>query len=341
MQMYLKDSPFDDTIMKHKYQSRVLTTTGDPNGMLTIDSSEHIKKGYNSAGVARQYCGRLGKVENCQSGVYVGYSRNDSYGLLDASLYLPEAWFDEEHKALWEPCDIPKTTTFKTKSQLALDMISEIEKNHGIQFKWVGCDSAFGCNTEFRKSLPESVYFFADIRSNQRIFLQRPAWSVPERKSRHGKVPSKPVPSILSVPVSSIVADASLPWKEITLMDGAKGQVRAFVKCCRVIEIADGKDSEELWLYIRRYENGQIKYSFSNAPADTDVLSLHQAATLRWPIEQCFQECKSHLGMSDYETRSYKAWSRHMLLVMIAYLFVLEVRKLFLKKQTPAPLAQS
>ena len=339
MQMFQKDSPWDDVLMKDKYQSRVLAAAGDP-GMITVDGSDHAKKGVKSAGVARQYCGRLGKVENCQAGVYLGYSGKDGYGLLDSRLYLPEIWFDEEHRALWNSCDIPKETVFLTKPQLAMTMIREAERRHGLPFKWVGCDGAFGCDAEFRKMLPESVYFFADIHCNQRVFLERPQWRIPERKSNRGKAPSKLVPSVAPVPVSAIAESDCIAWEEITLMDGAKGPVRTLVKYCRVVEIIDGRDQEEVWLYIRKYENGQIKYSLSNAPSDIDAHSLHHAATLRWPIEQAFQECKSYLGMSDYETRSYKAWHRHMLLVMVGLLFVSEVRNQFQKKTKPARCAQ-
>lgn len=212
-------------------------------------------------------------------------------------------------------------------------MILDVQKHHAFQFKWVGCDGAFGCDAKFRNALPESVLFFADIHSNQRVFRKRPQWSLPERKGKRGKAPTKLVPSVPAVPVSVIANDASLPWEEAILMEGAKGPVRTLVKYCRVFELRDDKDGEELWLYMRKFEDGRIKYAMSNAPVDTDAQSLHHAATLRWPIEQSFQECKSFFGMSDYETRSYTAWHRHMLLVMVAYLFVLEVRKQFQKKR--------
>ena len=124
-----------------------------------------------------------------------------------------------------------------------------------------------------------------------------------------------------------------MPWIKINLMEGAKGPVYTLVKYCRIIELQkDGTDGEELWLYIRKYEDGKIKYAISNAPADIEIKELHHAAILRWSIEQSFQECKGFLGMADYETRSYVGWHRHMLLVMLAYLFVLEVRHLFQKK---------
>jgi len=335
LQLFLKDSPWDDQSMKKQYQSRVFAISNDPHGMITVDGSDFAKKGTRSAGVHRQYCGSKGKVENCQAGVFIGYSGVNGYGLLDSRLYLPQVWFDEEHSTLWPSCDIPKTTTFRTKPQLALEMIQQAATHSSFKFKWVGCDGAFGCDGEFRKGLPDSVLFFADIHNTQRVFRERPEWSLPVRKGR-GKPPTKLVPSVAPVPVSTLAEDESVPWEEVTLMEGAKGPVRTLVKCCRVVELQDDRDGEELWLYIRKYEDGRIKYALSNAGADTDILILHYAATLRWPIEQSFQECKSFLGMADYETRSYLGWHRHMLLVMMAHLFVLEVRHQFQKKKEMA-----
>ena len=331
MQLFLKDAPWDEQQMRQLYQSRVCAIANDQGGMITVDGSDFPKKGKHSAGVARQYCGRLGKVENCQAGVFIGYSGAHGYGLLDSRLYLPKVWFDEEHKALWDQCDIPETTEFLTKPQLALEMIEQVVDHCDLPFKWVGCDGAFGSDPEFRKGLPAHVTFFADIHSNQRVHRERPTWSLPERPCR-GRRPAKEVPSVPAGPVSAIAEDESIPWEDIVLMEGAKGPVRTLVKCCRVVEIQDDRDGEELWLYIRKYEDDRIKYALCNAPADAPMQELHHAATLRWPIEQSFQECKGFLGMGDYETRSYIGWHRHMLLVMVAHLFVLEVRHEFEKK---------
>ena len=335
LQLHIKDSPWDDQQMKKDYQNRVFRKANDPKGMFTVDGSDFAKKGTKSAGVQRQYCGSKGKTDNCQAGVFIGYSGAGGYGLLDSRLYLPEAWFDDSHKLLWERCDIPEATKFRTKPQLALEMIQEAVKNNDFNFKWVGCDGAFGCDAEFRKGLPASTLFFADIHRNQRIFLKRPLWVIPERKGR-GRAPTKVVSSVPSVPVSAIAADDSFPWECITLMEGAKGPVITQVKHCRIIEFQDGKDADELWLYIRKYEDGTLKYAFTNAPADIEICELHHASTLRWPIEQSFQECKSFLGMGHYETRSYLGWYRHMLMVMVAHLFVVEVRYQFQKKRASA-----
>ena len=99
--------------------------------------------------------------------------------------------------------------------------------------------------------------------------------------------------------VSVIAADENIPWEEVVIAEGSKGPIYAQVKYCRVYEIQDGRDGDEVWLYIRKYENGDIKYALSNAPADIEVSALHHAASLRWPIEQCFNECKSYLGPTE------------------------------------------
>lgn len=330
MQFFMKTSPWNEQKMLELYQQRLASQVNDPEGMVNADSSDFVKKGIYSVGVHRQYCGVMGKTENCQSGVYVGYSGSNGYGLLDRRLYLPEKWFDEEHKKLWEECLIPEDTTFKTKPQLAADMINKILSSGLFQARWVGCDCAFGGDKEFRDALPKTVWFFADIHAKNLVWRQHPEWVIPEYKGR-GKKPEKPIPSIEPVPVSSIAADDSLPWQTIILAEGTKGPIIAKVKWCRIFECRGGELGEELWLYVRQYEDGRIKYAWSNAPVDIPVEQLHRAATLRWPIEQCFEECKSFLGMDNYEARSWPAWHRHMLFVFIAHLFILELRIRFKK----------
>lgn len=262
--------------------------------LYTVNGSDFPKKGTHSAGVARQYCGRLGKVENCQAGVFIGYSGANGYGLLDARLYLPKTWFDDKHKALWPKCDIPEDTKFRNKPQLALVMLKVAVNPYDFQFRWAGCDGTFGSDPEFRKGLPKHTLFFADLHSNQQVYRERPTWSLPVQKGR-GRRPTKQVPSVRAVPVSAIAEDELMPWQAVVLMVGAKGPVRTWVKYCRVVERVDDQDGEELWLFIRKYEDGRIKYALCNAPADIDIKDLHHAATLRWPIEQSFQECKGYL----------------------------------------------
>lgn len=334
LQIFFKNAPVDDKLMLEIYQQRLASTIAAPRGMINTDASDFIKKGKNSVGVKRQYCGTAGKVENCQSGVFVGYASERGYGLVNRALYMPEKWFDDEHATLYKECKVPESLVFKTKVELALEMIKQTAALGQFPARWIGCDSFFGRNKEFLASLPEEYYYFADIPENIMVWQSMPDVYVPKYSGR-GKIPEKQRASTKPVPVSQIAGDKRIPWREVVLGEGAKGPIVAQVKCLRVTEAVKESSHylpyQEVWLYIRRYNDGKIKYAFSNAPADVKRKKLDRASMLRWPIEQCFEECKSYLGMADYETRSWPAWHRHMLYVFIAHLFTIELRLKFKK----------
>jgi len=337
MQMFFRDSPWDDLKMLGNYQQRLSDTLAAPGGMLNTDESDFVKKGNGSVGVARQYCGRLGKTENCQAGVFVGYTSDKGYGLVDYQLYMPEVWFNEEHEQLRRDCEVPEDLAFKTKVTLAQEMIANVALSGLFPATWIGCDSFFGRNKEFLASLPEGYHYFADIPENTLVWLEMPEVCVPKSSGR-GRKPTRPQASSKPISVSDVAKDKHCPWKQVILGEGAKGPIVAEVKCLRVIEAIEKEPGlrlpyQEVWLYIRRYADGKIKYAFSNAPLDSSLEALNKVATMRWPIEQCFEECKSHLGMGHYETRTWRSWYRHMLFVLIAHLFVTELRLLF-KKNT-------
>jgi SRSO17 transposase len=283
--------------------------------MLSVDGSDFPKKGKNSVGVKRQYCGRLGKVENCQAGVFTAYAGDGGYGIVGRELYLPKDWFDDEHEALRKECQIPKDKEFKTKNEIALDMINKIMEKNIFQIKWIGCDAAFGCDHDFIDALPESAHYFVAVKKNESIFL--PEENIPQT-------------------VESIAKNDTYTWEKVGF-DGSKGITYSDIKIIRCFSCRTIKNTttrhKEIWLYIRRYSNGDTKYFLSNAPSDISHDQLHEAATLRWPIEQCFEECKSELGMADFEGRSYNGFLRHLLFVMIAHFFGTSLR-LDLKKTT-------
>lgn len=336
LQIFFKDSPLNDGLMHQIYQQRLATAIGGQDGMINTDGSDFVKKGKGSVGVCRQYCGVLGKVENCQAGVFVGYSSDHGYGLIDRRLYMPEAWFRDEYAHLRKECEVPTELQFQTKVELALEMIKQTIASGLFPARWIGCDSFFGRNKQFLASLPENYYYFADIPDNIMVWLQTPTVSVAQYNGR-GRKPSKPQASTKPVPVSQIAKNDSIPWQVVILAEGAKGPIIADVKCLRVIEAKKDDVSnhflpyQEVWLYIRKYADGKVKYAFCNAPADTRKPEIDSAATMRWPIEQCFEECKSYLGMGHYEARSWKAWHRHMLFVFMAHLFTIELRLRFKK----------
>jgi SRSO17 transposase len=134
--MYFKNSTFDDEKMLNIYQQQLAALIGEEDGMLNVDGSDFPKKGSHSVGVARQHCGILGKTENCQAGVFVGYSSTKGYGLVDRRLYMPESWFSESYDGLRKQCAVPDDLTFRTKNQLASEMLQAAAASGTFPFRW-------------------------------------------------------------------------------------------------------------------------------------------------------------------------------------------------------------
>jgi len=328
MQRFMSDSVWDDGRMLRICQSRLADLVSCDDGMLTVDGTDFPKKGGDSAGVQRQYCGRLGKVDNCQASVMLGYASDKGYGPVHRALYVPECWFDEAHSAKRARCGIPEGCEFKTKNRLAAEMIGEVVSAKRFGVKWVGADASFGSDTGFLDAIPDGLHYFADVRSNQMVFLERPAVSLPEYAGR-GRRPYREAAAGRPTEVRDIAADDRIPWVSAVLADGAKGPITASEKCTRVVEIRKRLPAGDSWLYIRKDADGNVRYSLCNAPADTDISTLRRLSVMRWSIEQCFEECKRDLGMDHNECRSWNGWNRHVLLVFIAHLFLNTMRLRF------------
>lgn len=332
-QHFLTAAKWDEEKLQEEHQLKLAEKISAEEGMFTIDSSEIPKKGSNSAGVARQYCGRLGKIENCQSGVFLGYVSNQGYGLLKGQLYVPGKWFTDEYAERREKCHFPQGLAFKTKPQIALELLRDVEAIGAFTGNWVGVDSFFGSNPEFLDAVGEKHYYFADIRSNTLVWLERPEIGLPPYKGR-GPYPQKEKPLTDPVPVSEIANDPLLSWQMVSIGEGTKGPIIAEVARLRVIEQRDGLPGKECWLFLRKNADGEIKYALCNAPEDMLMEEMVQMSAKRWSIEQLFQEGKSCLGMDHYEVRSYTGWHRHMALVFLIMHFLLSVRLEFGLKKT-------
>lgn len=341
LQKFMKTYRWDQEAIKQKHQEALSREIASPDGMLTVDSCESVKKGKESVGVARQYCGEVGKVENCQSGVFVGYSSEKGYGLLDCRLYMPRPWFTEEYGERRNDTLVPRDLVFRTKPEIAGALLNEVLEKKRFPVRWVGCDATFGSDWHFLESLPSDVRYFAAVHSHTKVFLKKPRVGLPPY-SGHGRRPQKPrVLRGRSFTVREVARSRKCSWSKVMLAEGAKGPISADIACMRVYPARDGLPyGDPLWLFIRRTADGEIKYAFSNAPATISFDELCKASTMRWPIEQCFQDGKSHLGMNQYEHRSWPAWHRHMLYVFLALHFLLRLRLRF-KKNSSADVTAS
>ena len=152
MHQFIGQGRWKDKKLLRKHWQLVDETLGEDDGVYIVDESGFPKKGQHSVGVARQWCGALGKVDNCQVGVFGAYVSRQGYTLVDQRLYLPEEWFDQNHQARWQKCGIPEETTFQTKPQLGLEMLRAAVEQGSLRFRWVTCDEVYGGNSESRTS---------------------------------------------------------------------------------------------------------------------------------------------------------------------------------------------
>jgi SRSO17 transposase len=328
MANFMRVDKWDDKGMLAAYRKEAQAMLFEPGGMITGDGCDFPKKGTGSVGVARQYCGRLGKNDSCQASVMVGYAGARGYGLLDYGLYMPKAWFDDGHSELREKTLVPENLEFKTKNQMLSEMIGKIAASRQFKGSYVGVDSSFGTDKAFLDSLPEGLIYFADVHNNVQVFARHPELVLPAYSGK-GRRPSAPKCEPAAVSVKSIAEDAGVPWADFVLAIGSKGPIIARDKVVPVVEVRDGRPGRGVWLYIRQMDDGPAKYALCNAPANSSPEDIRRPALMRWSIEQCFKECKEYLGMDHYEARSWPGWHRHMLITLLAHLFVNKLRVRF------------
>ena len=296
---------------------------------LLIDESGFEKKGKYSVGVARQWNGRRGKVDNCQVGVFASLCSGRHSTLINSRLYLPEEWTNDKRRC--RQAHIPvENRSFKTKPQLALEMVKQARET-GLTYGWVGADGLYGNNPEFLQGLDDmGETFLIDVHKDQRIYLSDPVPTLPAPKNKRGRRPSQYRSTEKAIKVEKLIQQTSeSSWRKITLRAGEKGTLNVEVIHHR-IWFWDGKGEKGYhWhLLIRREVDSpnEIKYSLSNAAADTRIERLAHMQGQRFWIERSFQDGKSHCGLGDYQIRGWQGWHHHMALVMIAMLFMLKER---------------
>ena len=342
MQRFLSDAVWDEEKILAKYRSMVNNDLGDDDGVLIFDESGFPKKGADSAGVARQYCGTLGKVDNCQVGVFCAYASRHGYALLDKQLFLPEKWFSDEYAQRRKNCAIPKETEFKTKPQLAAQMFSAVAQEGTLPFKYVVADTVYGNSPEFIDALESysggAVYFLA-VSCDTLCFSDRPATT--EREYKYRGEPR--VRRILQkgsknpVRIDELARDINAYfWYRRRVSEGTKGPIEYQFARRRVILCKDGLPDREVTLVVKRTlgENPVYSYYISNASASTRLKIFVWLSGMRWAIEQCFEETKSELGMDQYEVRKYPGWCHHILSCMLAHFFLWHLRIALGEKST-------
>jgi SRSO17 transposase len=303
---------------------------GKPDSALIIDESSFVKHGDRSVGVARQWCGRLGKIDNCQVAVFAVLSDGARHTPVDMRLYLPQRWIDDPARC--DRAEIPtQARTMRSKADLALEMV-RAARARGMRFGWVGVDGGYGKEPAFLRALDDmGETFVADVHCDQRVWSEPPGLYVPAPKAKgQGRPPSKQQAAVHGITVESLVAGFGADeWTRCTLRESTRGPLRVDVAHRRVW-VWDGEEATaRCWHLLVRREAGapkRIKYSLSNAPADTPLQRLAEMQGGRYWVERAFEDAKGECGLADYQALGWRAWHHHVSMVMLAMLFIAEQR---------------
>lgn len=334
MQHFISNVVWDEPRMISRYHDMVADDLGDADGVLIFDESGFVKKGNDSAGVARQYCGTVGKVENCQVGVFAAYASRHGYDILDNRLFVPEKWFGNGYAERRRKCKFPDDLSFCTKPQLAVEMFEGIVRDNVIPFRYLVADTIYGGSPEFLEAAEKNagLVYMLSVARDTLCWVQGPAtmektyrYAGEERKKRiFAKAEDKPITlEKLAKGTNSYF------WYRRTVSEGTKGPITYEFMKKRVMLSRNGKPDRTVWLIVRRPIDGNVAtyaYFISNAGRSTRLKTFVWLSGIRWAIEQCFGEAKTDLGMDHYEVRKYPGWRHHMMTSMLAHFFLWHMR---------------
>jgi SRSO17 transposase len=341
LQYFAGQSPWSKEPVIGVHQQLVGETLGEEDGVTLIDESSAVKQGDDSVGVARQYCGSVGKVANGQVGVYLGYASRKGYSLIEGQLFIPDEWFEQEHAERCKACGVPEDLEYKTKPEIGLELLQKAVKRGNLSFQWVAADELYGDSPAFRDGIDDlGKWYFTEIKSTTPIWRTQPKVHVPKWKGR-GRHPTRLRlcdPSKRPLQVKQLVRNIpKKDWVQAIIKEGSKGPIVCEFAFLRLTESRGNLPTGEVWLILRRNldDPSVIKYYFSNAPANTPLSEFVRISGMRWPIETIFREAKGAVGLDHYEMRSWLGWHHHMLLVSLAHHFLVRLRIRF-QDQAPA-----
>ncbi len=326
LQQFISQSPWDAEAVLTRHQEIVAATLGDAEtGVLIVDGCDFPKHGPESVGVTRQWCGALGKVANCQASVVACYASRHGYTLVDRRLYLPEKWFTPAYAERRARCGVPPEVTFRTKPQLAGEIVATLRARAVLPFHYVTGDEGFGANTVLLDHLAANdLIYLAEVPHTTRVW-----------REREDTVAEGAGPTAVEVGVLAATLPAAA-WTRQVIKEGAKGPLEADIARVRARATRDGQPGPDVWVVLRRSlgDAPTLKVYLSNASADTPLATLVWLCGMRWPVETGLMEAKGEVGLDHYEVRGWVGWHHHITLSFLAHHFLVRARLRLGKKST-------
>ncbi len=320
LQAFIGWDAWDDEPLRSELRRQVKNHLGQGDGVLVFDPSGMPKSGRESVGVARQWCGRLGKVDNCQVAIYLGYVSRKGHTLVDTRLYLPKEWTKD--KARLDKAGVPKADRgYRTRHQLALEMLAE--NGTCLPHRWIAGDDEMGRPYWFRRRLEAlGERYVLAVPSN--TAMRDLEGELPEYRGR-GRRPKRPWQAV-EVWSQSLGDEA---WQRIDVRDGSKGPLVVEAVKRRVVSRTHRRQQgdEEMLVVIRYRDRDQqavvkVDYYLSNAVPETPLWEFARVAKAAHRIEECLQRSKSEAGLADYEVRNWTGWQHHQTLSLLATWFL-------------------
>lgn len=328
---FVSTSPWATAPLEHVLAQTADALVGGPDAVLIIDDTALPKQGRHSVGVARQYCGALGKRANCQVLVSLTLARAEVPVPLALRLYLPEGWASEAEDSVERRtrAKVPTAVAFQTKGEIALAELDRVQAA-GVRFGLTLADAGYGSSAEFRAGLTaRGLTWAVGVLATQKVY-PADVTLTPPVPGPTGRPRKHPVPSAESVQAEAMIDRlGARAFRRMTWRRGTKGPLRVALAAVRV-RVADGPlmakaqhlPGDAAWLVCERRETGERKYYLTNHPARTTRLALLRAIKARWSCEQVHQQLKEEFGLDHFEGRSWLGLHHHALLTMIAFAFL-------------------
>ena len=336
MQRFLTEARWDDDAVMGRLQEYLAPRLAHPEAVWVFDGSDFPKQGKKSAGVARQYCGRLGKVANCQAGMFLAYVSPLGRALVDKGLYLPESWTSDQDRCT--AAGVPEERReYRGKTELALEMLARAKELGHLRAKWVAGDDAFGMSPSFREGLAAlGMWYVLDVPGGTTVWPVEPEWTSPG----HQGIGRPRKPRLVDGQRRTMEQRGDeLPdgaWREITVAQGSQGPRSYMFSAQRMRVTRKGKPGEIHWAVWRcNLDGSEPRYYLSNAPEDTPLETLACVGGSRWRIETEFQTEKGDVGLDEYETRSWAGWHHHMAMCLLGGAFLLGLQQDWGEKDAP------